>query len=380
MGFPHGGSVELMIDVPFTHVGPPDLDQLEESLCAIRAVVESYDYIRGKQVANFEQSWARYVEAAGAVGVGNGLDAIEICLRSAGVPQGSEVIVPAMSAAASALGVLRAGMRPVLVDILPDSGLLDLDAAADALTQDTAAVLGVHLYGQMMDLDIAGWCQAQGIHLIEDAAQAHGARHLDRPVGTLGTAAAWSFYPTKNLGALGDAGAVTSTDSALLERARSIANYGQTAQYEHAHYGMNSRLDELQAAYLDFRLQFLDKENERRIATADRYRTEIDNEFIELLKPESVKGSHVYHLFVVRVPERQHFITHMRKHGVQCLVHYPKALSQQQGIVAAGTRVHSSAEARALAQECASLPTHPGLSDDQIDRVIEVANSFRGEA
>lgn len=348
-----------------------------EELAAVARVLRSGWWILGKEVQDFEQAWANQVESANAIGVGNGLDAIEIALRAIGVGPNDEVVTTPVTAYATTLAIQRCGAIPVFADIDPATGCLSPQSAATCITAQTKAIVPVHLYGRAADLDgLSELCEKHDLSLIEDCAQAHGCRHRGRPVGSIGHAGAWSFYPTKNLGAIGDAGALTTADQKLADHARCLRNYGQIDRYHHEHLGLNSRLDELQAALLNVRLPWLQTWTGRRRQIAERYRRLIDHPLLEPLEEESDPGSHVYHLYVLRTPCREMVRTFLEEQGISTLIHYPLLSNQQHAI-----RTHRLAPAgipHALqhCDWCFSLPINPYLRDDEVDAVIDACNKL----
>ncbi|MCB9175793.1 MAG: DegT/DnrJ/EryC1/StrS family aminotransferase [Caldilineae bacterium] len=344
---------------------------------AIRAALASGHYVGGPAVASFEAAWAAYCGAAQAVGVGNGTDALEIGLAALGIGAGDEVILPAMSYAATAEAVVNVGARPVFADVLEADATLDPAAAAAAITPNTAAIIAVHLYGQPADLaSLDRLASAQGLALIEDAAQAHGAALAERPVGGIGRFAAFSFYPSKNLGAIGDAGAIVSSDPALIERARALRNHGQSAPNQHTLVGRNSRLDTLQAAVLSVKLAQLDRWNAARVALATAYDRALAG-LPGLRLPSGRPGSrHVYHQYALRVAaggafgDRDALAACLDRAGIETRVHYPAALHQLPAF-AEPARPTDAPVAEAWAREELSLPMYPELPPAQLTRVTE---------
>ena len=325
----------------------------------------------------FERQWAERCGAAHAVGVGNGLDAIEIGMRSIDLRPGDEVITSPMTAFATVLGVMRAGATPVLADIDPASALLDIGSAERCISPRTKAVLLVHLYGQLPQMDAwVALCRARGLALTEDCAQAHAARMGGRVAGTFGAWGAYSFYPTKNLGAIGDAGALVTGDPQIADSARMLRNYGQANRYEHVRPGMNSRLDELQAALLRVRLVWLDRFIERRRMIAERYRAGIDNPRLRLLAPPVEAAAHVYHLFVLLCDERDRLAAYLKDRGIEALVHYPVPVHLQAPGIALRRDPEGLASAEKHARTCLSIPCHPQISDADVETVIEALNAF----
>lgn len=339
-------------------------------------VIASGSTILGMELRQFEAEWARACRLPDSVGVGNGMDALEVALRAAQLPPRSEVLVPEVTAMATLLAVVRAGHVPVLVDIDPATGLLDLGDAEAKVSPRTSAMIVVLLYGRMFPVDqIQSRRELASLRVFEDAAQAHGAHDGDRFPGHGSAAVAWSFYPTKNLGALGDAGALGSETNDIIERARAIRNYGQTSLYQHDELGLNSRLDEIQAGLLRARLMRLTTDNARRRQVADFYRTELAESRMELLSSPSVATAHVHHLFVGRVPRRAEFLNHMRSFGVECMVHYPRPLSQQRA-AAPYVPTRESASATAHCASCVSLPCNTTMTDAEVEAVVQAVKRY----
>ena len=334
-------------------------------------------YVLGNELKAFEQRWAAACGTSHCLGVGNGMDAIELALRALDLGPGAEVVTTPMTAFATVLAILRAGATPVLADIDPDSGLLCPASVRRCLTPRTRAVLLVHLYGQMRDM--AAWtelCQNAAIHLIEDCAQAHLASWDGRPAGSLGSAGAYSFYPTKNLGAVGDGGAVVTNSAQLAARIGQLRNYGQSERYVHPELGMNSRLDELQAALLRERLQWLDSFTTRRRAIADHYDQQIRHQRVRLLAAPKQARSHARHLYVLLCCAREALAAHLAQRGVQTLIHYPVPVHRQAPCEALARDPLGLAHTEAHAASCLSIPCHPQMSDADVDTVIEAVNSF----
>lgn len=341
-------------------------------------VAASNHFILGPEVVEFENEWAETAGTTHAIGVANGLDAIEISLRALGIGPGDEVITTPMTAFASVLGIVRAGAIPVLADINADTALLSRESVERCIGPRTRAVLLVHLYGQVRDMPAwAGLADDNGIELIEDCAQSHLATEHGRRAGTFGRISPYSFYPTKNLGAMGDAGALVTSDVELAETSRMLRNYGQSVRYEHPLLGLNSRLDELQAAILRARLPWLERFTHRRREVADRYRAGIDNAAVSLLAPPVEPSAHVHHLFVVTTKHREALAAHLDECGVQTLIHYPVPAHHQPPCVDVARDPLGLLAAEAHAQSCLSIPCHAQLSDDEVSAVIDAVNSFR---
>jgi dTDP-4-amino-4,6-dideoxygalactose transaminase len=344
---------------------------------AARRVIDSGWYVLGKEVQAFEHLWAASCGVAHGVGVGNGMDAIEIALRALGIGPGDEVITTPMTAFATVLAILRAGAVPVLADIEPATALLGVDSARRCITPRTRALLLVHLYGQVRQMD--AWlalCAQTGIALVEDCAQAHMASSGSRIAGSMGRAGAYSFYPTKNLGALGDAGMLVTNDAELAQAAAQLRNYGQSERYHHPYLGMNSRLDEMQAALLTERHRWLTEFTERRKAIGATYQAAIRNPLVSLMDAPESAGAHVYHLFVVGSPERDRLQTHLQGKGIQALIHYPVPVHHQARCQDIRRDPLGLLHTERHARECLSLPCHPQLSNADLDHVIDAVNSF----
>jgi dTDP-4-amino-4,6-dideoxygalactose transaminase len=354
---------------------PEELVQAQ--LDAVERVLRSGWWILGGEVDAFQQDWSRYCSVPHAVGLANGLDAIEIGLRAVGVGPGDEVITTPVTAYATTLAIQRCGAVPVFADIDPATGCIAVDSVATCISSSTRAVVPVHLYGRAADLDgLVALCDAHGLVLIEDCAQAHGALHRGRPVGSVGICGAWSFYPTKNLGAIGDAGALTTIDADLARKARCLRNYGQSDRYHHESPGLNSRLDELQAAILRVRLPWLDAWTRRRRQIAALYRSRITHPLLEPLAEETDPNAHVHHLYVLLTPDRDRVRSWLSSHGVATLIHYPLPCTQQAALGAhrvAPDGIHHSLR---HCSTCFSLPIHPFLSDAEVERVIEACNGI----
>jgi dTDP-4-amino-4,6-dideoxygalactose transaminase len=362
-----------MMRVPFLSLRPGE--DAREIDAAIRRVVDSGWFVLGPELDAFEREFAAASGSRHAAGVGTGTDAIALILRGLGIGPGDEVITTPLSAAYSALAVMMAGARPVFADIDPERLTLDPAAAAAAIGPRTAAILPVHLYGQAADMPaLAAIAARHDLAVVEDCCQAHLATCEGRPVGTFGAAGAFSFYPTKNLGALGDGGAVTTDDAGLAERIRRLRNGGQTDRYQHAEAGVNTRLDELQAAVLRARLSFLPRWTERRRELAARYRAALEGAAVVV--PPARDAGHVYHLFPVRADAREDLRAHLASQGVDTLIHYPVPIPRQPALAAeqpAGCPI-----ADRICGELLSLPLYPALPAEAIDAVAGAIRSFDG--
>ncbi len=342
----------------------------DELTATFAALLESSAFTLGAEVEGFEAEFADYCEAGHCVGVASGTAALTLTLAAAGIGPGDEVIVPAHTFIASALGAVHVGATPVLVEVDPDTGLIDPDAARAAIGPRTAAIVAVHLYGQVCEMDelgaIAG---AHGLLLLEDAAQAHGARYRGRRAGSLGGAAAFSFYPSKNLGALGDGGAICTDDEVLAARLRRLRNLGQRAKGEHLEVGYNERLDGLQAALLRVKLRHLDAANEARREHAERYRDLIGSE-VRLLT-ERPDGECVYHLMPARFEDRDAVAARLRSRGIETGIHYAPAMHGHPALLDCAVSHGELPEAEAWAAQELSLPMHPDLTPEEVEQVAD---------
>lgn len=355
---------------------PEELRQRE--MVAFERVLRSGWYVLGSEVKAFEAAWAQCCGSREAVGVGNGMDAIEIGLRALRIGVGDEVITTPMTAFATILAIVRAGATPVLADIEPDTALLSLESVDRCISSRTKAVLLVHLYGQLGNMyRWEAFCKERGLMLLEDCAQAHLAEWGGRVAGNFGEFGAYSFYPTKNLGAFGDAGALVTGDPELADRARKLRNYGQSERYHHPEIGMNSRLDEIHAAILMERLAWLESFTQTRRDIADAYHREILNPHVKLLAQPQQPSSHVHHLFVVICEERDRLSNYLTGAGIGNLSHYPVPIHRQPPCVAIKTDPLGLPMAEQHADHCLSIPCHPQLMHSQIGKVIEVINAFR---
>ena len=342
---------------------------------AIKNVLDSGWYIQGKRNEQFSQNFAAYCGARYAVGVANGLDALCLIVKAFGFGPGDEIIVPANTFIASILAITQAGCSPVLVE--PDPGTFNInpELIEAAITPRTKAIMPVHLYGQLAAMDaITALADKYSLKIIEDAAQAHGAVLQGKKSGNWGDAAGFSFYPGKNLGALGDGGAITTNDPDLFQRIRALANYGSKLKYVHECKGVNSRLDEVQAAILDVKLVFLDADNAHRRIIARYYRENINNRLVTLPQVAD-ESAHVWHLFVIRCPKRDALQQYLLDHGIQTLVHYPTPPHKQGAYAEWAGRSYPVSEA--LHAEVLSLPISPVLSYNDATTIVEVLNAYK---
>lgn len=367
-----------MTRIPFLPLHDINARQAEALQAAASRVMASGWYLRGEETAAFERKFADYIGTAHCVGVANGLDALTLIFTALKIihqwADGDEVLVPAMTFIATAEAVERAGLRPVFTEVTQDA-LIDPEALTAGLSEKTRAVCPVHLYGQMADMKaIQTFADAHGLLVVEDAAQAHGAQSDTGRAGALGTAAAFSFYPGKNLGALGDGGAVTTNDAALASLIRTLANYGAEQKYHHRYSGINSRLDEIQAAMLSVKLDRLDADNAHRRQVAAQYAEEITSPFVSL-PYDGRSDSGVFHIYALRSPHRDKLQQHLHQVGIETLIHYPVPLHRQPVYSQAVTQSFPVAEQ--IAAEELSLPIGPTLNKESVHLIAQTINSFR---
>lgn len=351
-------------------------DAIETSF---RKTLAASHFILGKEVATFEENFARYCGVLHCIGVGNGLDALRIILEGYKVlgklDEGDEVLVASNTYIATILAIKQAGLQPVLVEAEEKTFNFKIASLKKSITPKTRAIMPVHLYGQLSPMTaLIEIAKMHNLLVIEDAAQAHGARsEFGKRAGNLGDAAGFSFYPTKNLGALGDAGAITTNDAELASVLRKIRNYGSSTKYVNEELGLNSRLDEFQAAFLNIKLTSLDDDNARRREIAKRYLSEIKNERISLPFYNNSEN-HVFHLFVVMVENRDFFTTYLNQNEIGCLIHYPIAPHRQKALKEFSHLIFPISEK--IHAEVVSLPMSPVMSNEEVDRVISVLNNY----
>lgn len=348
-------------------------DQIIE---AMSRVVDDVAFSGGPYVEEFEREFAAYCGAAHTAAVGNGTDALHLAVRGLGVGPGDEVIVPANTFVATAWGASHAGATPVFVDCHPDTWTIDPSKIEERITPRTKAITGVHLYGQPFDFDaVNAIAKKHGLFLIEDCAQAVGARYKGRRAGGLGDAACFSFYPGKNLGACGEAGGITTNSAALDARIRSLRNHGSLVKYYHEEVGYNMRMDGIHGAVLSLKLKYIDDWNRRRVDIAKRYREEIRRPDLKMQEtPEW--ASHVYHLFVVVTEDREKLRGHLESKGVFPGIHYPVPCHLQKAYAHLGYKKGDFPNAEALSDGCLSLPIFPEMTEEEVDYVIQAVNVF----
>jgi dTDP-4-amino-4,6-dideoxygalactose transaminase len=363
--------------IPFLDIKGLNLRHRADLHAALDRVLNAGWLILGKETEAFEAEFAAWCGTDHCVGVGNGLEALHLVLRAWGIGPGDEVLVPSNTYIATWLAVTHCGATPVPVEPDPASYNIDPTRLAEAITARTKAIIAVHLYGQTADMDaVLAVARAHGLKVLEDAAQAHGARYRGRRAGALADVAGFSFYPGKNLGALGDGGAVTTADAALAERLRMLRNYGSRVKYHNDVLGWNSRLDEIQAAFLRAKLPMLDADNAARSALAARYQAGLANLPGMVLPSVAPYCEPVWHLYVVQHPERDRLAMHLRARGIDTLVHYPIAPHLQAAYAALGMQDESLPISEALHRQVLSLPLWPDMTFAEVDTIVDGIKSF----
>jgi dTDP-4-amino-4,6-dideoxygalactose transaminase len=366
------------MNVPFLDLKRQFADLKDEVMPAVENVFSRAAFIMGEEVERFEREFAAFTGTKHCIGLANGGDALILALRAYGIGPGDEVITVANSFIASALGITLAGATPVLVDCTPETYLIDPDAVRKAVTPRTKAIMPVHLYGQAADMDpLLAVAKEHGLRVIEDAAQAHGAEYKGRTCGTMGDASGFSFYPGKNLGAFGDAGAVTTNDDAAAAQLRMLRDYGRNGKYLHDVAGCNSRLDTVQAAVLIAKLKRLKAWNEARRKNAALYRKLLAGVPVTL-PVEAPGNAHVYHLFVIRTDQRDALQTHLQEQGIATGVHYPLPIHLQKAYRDLGYGPGSFPVCEAYAPQLLSLPMFPEMTEEQVAYVAAGVKSFFG--
>ena len=369
----------MSVEVPFVDLASQHAEIAAEVQGGIASVFSSTAFVDGPPVADFERQYAEFVGVENCIGVANGTDALELALRAAGVGPNGEVVIPANTFVATAEAVSRIGAVPVPVDVDDQRLLIDPAAVRAAITDRTQAVVAVHLFGQLAPMErLAGLCDAAGVVLVEDAAQSQGARHAGRGSGGLSLVGATSFYPGKNLGAAGDAGAVTTDDATIAAEVRRLRNHGSSVRYVHDVIGMNSRLDTIQAVYLRAKLDRLEKWNELRVRAAARYDILLADVSGVRRPLPGAEGEHVWHLYVVRVAERDQVLAELGRAGVGAGIHYPFPVHLTGAYAHLGLGPGTAPVAEAAAGEILSLPMHPHLTEAMQERVVDVLASATG--
>lgn len=362
--------------VPFSTVEHMHSEEKAGIIGAFERVYNSNWFIQGKECSAFEAEYASYCGVKHCIGCANGLDALYLILRGYDIGSGDEVIVPSFTFIATALAVTHSGARPVFVEVNSKTYNIDPTLIEKAITSKTKAIIAVHLYGmpaQMDEINAIG--KKHGLKVIEDSAQAHGAKYNGRKTGGLADAAGFSFYPGKNLGALGDAGAITTNDDELADKLRALGNYGSSVKYVHNYLGVNSRLDEIQAAVLRVKLKHLDRWTEARRRVVFEYIHRIKNTKIEL--PNMVEGfEHVWHLFVIKTKNREEFQKYLEEHQIATTVHYPISMHLQHAFDEYGFGKGDFPISEEISDTVLSLPLYYGITPEQVDYVIDVVNNY----
>lgn len=363
--------------VPYLDISTIHDPLREELQHAFEEVLDREWFIRGEYGDKFEEAYAKYCGTNYCVGVGNGLEAIRLILLALEIGPGDEVIVPANTFIATVLAITQVGAIPVFVDADMESYNIDTSKIEEAITEKTKAIIAVHLYGRLADMEsVCNIAHKYNLKVIEDSAQAHGAEKDDKRAGNFGDAAAFSFYPGKNLGCLGDGGAVVTNDANLADKVRALGNYGSEEKYNHLYKGCNSRLDEIQAALLLKKLPYLNGWNEERRKIAHQYISQINNSKIRLPMFSEGEKSHVFHIFPVMVDNREKFIDFLKGREIQTNIHYPKAIMEQQAYLEYASRAQDYPITQYICHSEVSLPLYPGMSQDMIQWVIDSVNMY----
>lgn len=367
------------MEVPFATFKPMHNEIREQLDEAYKKVMDKSVFIQGEECEKFEEEYAKYCGTNYCVGVATGLDAIYLILKALDIKQGDEVIVPSNTYIATALAVSYTGATPVFVEPTIESYNINPDLIEDKITNNTKAIIAVHLQGRPADMDaINSITKKHNLFLVEDCAQAHGSKYKGVKVGTLSDAAAWSFYPGKNLGAFGDGGCITTNNKEIADKVRALGNYGSDYKYHHIYKGTNSRLDELQAALLRVKLKNLDKWNDDRKRIANRYLTEIKNDLIVLPLPVTEDYDHIYHVFVIRCDKRDELEKYLNDNGIGTVKHYPIPMHLQKAYEDLKIPEGALPIAEKISKTVLSIPMYYGMTDDEIDYVIKIINEFKG--
>lgn len=339
-------------------------------------VYESTAFSGGPFVEGFEKAFAQYTGAAHCVGVNNGTTALHLAMLALGIGEGDEVIVPADTFIATAWGVSHAGATPVFVDCTADTWEIDVTKIEEKITPKTKAIAGVHLYGQPFDIDaVSAICKKHNLFLIEDAAQAQGARYKGKTVGTFGEMACFSFYPGKNLGACGEAGGITTNNESYHKHLLSLRNHGSVVRYYHDEIGYNYRMGGLEGASLQVKMKYLEDWNNRRRAIANRYFSEVKNDKVKMQHQPEWADS-IFHLFVITTENREHLMQYLNDADIYPALHYPVPCHLQKAYAHLGYKKGDCPNAEYLAEHCLSLPMYAELTDEMVDRVIDALNKY----
>lgn len=365
--------------IPFVDLKPMHLelkDKLDEAYD--RVVFNESQFIHGEECRLFEEEYASYVETKYCVGVGNGLDALYLTLRALDIKEGDEVIIPSNTYIATALAVSYTGATPILVEPTIDTYNIDVTKIEEKITKNTKCIIPVHLQGRPADIDtINGIAKKYYLHVIDDAAQAHGTSYKGKKIGSLTECTCWSFYPGKNLGALGDGGCITTNNKELADKIRALGDYGSDYKYHHIYKGNNSRLDELQAAFLRVKLKQLDKWNEYRRKVANRYLTEINNPLIKLPLATNSNYDHIYHVFAIRCDKRDELEKYLNDNGITTVKHYPIPIHMQDCYKELNISKGLLPIAEEISNTELSIPIYYGMDNKQIDYVIKSICDFK---
>lgn len=363
--------------VPFVSFEPMHNEVRKDLDAAYKRVMDSNYFIQGKEYDLFEEEFAKYCNAKYCIGVGNGLDALILILKALDVKEGDEVIVPSNTYIATALAVSYVGATPVFVEPEIETYNINPNLIEEKINNHTKAIIAVHLQGRAADMDtINEIAKKHNLYVLEDAAQAHGTLYKGKRVGTLSDAAGFSFYPGKNLGALGDGGCVTTNNEEIAKKVKALCNYGSDYKYHHIYKGNNSRLDEMQAAFLREKLPHLDKWNEDRKRIAHRYLEEITNPLIKLPLRDDKDYDHIYHVFVIRCAQRDELEEYLSSKGIGTVKHYPIPMHMQEAYKDLNIAEGSLPIAEEISKTVLSIPMYYGMTDDEIDYVINALNEF----
>lgn len=360
--------------VPFSTLKPLHEEIRKEMLSKITEVYDKGWFIQGEECSKFEEEYAKYMGSKYCVGVGNGLDAIRLALLALDIKDGDEVIVPSNTYIATALAVTYVGAKPILVDPDLETYNLSKEGIEEAITEKTKAIIIVNLYGQSADIDdILEIAKKHNLYVIEDCAQSHNSLYKGKKTGTFGDVGCFSFYPGKNLGALGDGGAIITDNKDIADKVRAIANYGSSEKYKHIYKGVNSRLDEIQAGLLRIKLKYLDKVTAERQRIANLYLEKIDNPKIVLPKIGKDR-THVWHIFAIRCKTRNELQEYLKRHDIGTNIHYPISIAKQEAYK--NDNLNDLPIAKLIADEELSLPLYYGMTDEEINYVIDIINKY----
>lgn len=364
--------------VPFATFVPMHNEIRKDLDKAYNQVLDRSYFIQGEECTRFEEEFAAYCDAKYCIGVATGLDALWLVLKAMGIGKGDEVIVPSNTYIATALSVSFVGAKPVFVEPTIETYNIDVTKIEEKINENTKAIIAVHLQGRAADMDaVNAIAKKYNLKVIEDAAQAHGTLYKGRKVGTLGDAAGFSFYPGKNLGALGDGGCVVTNDKELADKVRALGNYGSDYKYHHIYQGTNSRLDEMQAAFLRVKLPHLDKWNADRKRIAEKYFKGITNPLIKLPLASNGEYEHIYHVFVIRCDRRDELERYLNENGIGTVKHYPIPMHLQEAYKELGLKQGDLPIAEEISNTVLSIPMYYGMTDKEVEYVIEVLNKFK---